>query len=126
MGGRILSLPIKYYPPIFIISLGFGILAIQVSDSVVIGMGVAMLVSMFMITEAESTMKEESSMEKSEEKYVIKYRYDVNNRYWCSKCESYLTKEQVVFGKRDGVIEVESFCVIHAKPLQVSLKESNY
>lgn len=58
MGGRILSLPIKYYLPIFIISIGFGILANQYFDSVIIGMAVAMLVSMFMITESESIVKE--------------------------------------------------------------------
>ena len=121
-----MSLAFKYYIPIFIVSIGFGILATEVSDSVVIGIAVGMIVSMLMITEAESTMKEEISMEKPEEKYVLKSQYDVNNRYWCSKCESYLTKEQIVFGKRDGILEIESFCVIHAKPLRVSLKEVDY
>lgn len=58
MGSELLSLPIKYYPSIFIISIGFGILATQYFGSVIIGMAVAMVVSMFMITESESTVKE--------------------------------------------------------------------
>lgn len=48
----------KYYLPIIIISLGFGILAAQVTGDGLIGACVGMLVSMLMITEAEKEMEE--------------------------------------------------------------------
>jgi uncharacterized membrane protein len=48
------KLPYRYYLPIIIISLGFGILFAQYFDDPVIGAAIGMLVSMLMITEAEN------------------------------------------------------------------------
>lgn len=47
------TLPRKAIPFIFVISIGFGILAAQYFESTIIGVAVAMLVSMLMIEDLE-------------------------------------------------------------------------
>ena len=53
------KLPYKYYLPIIVISLGFGLLFAQYFDNWIIGAAIGMLVSMLMISEAEKTYGED-------------------------------------------------------------------